>query len=607
MKYAIVLLLILISGLTRVEPVTAQVQAFGSSLYGQIGDGTRNTHSLPFDIGLPDVTTVSAGWYHTFFIKADGTMLATGRNNYGQLGVAAAGDKLSPVPVINLTDVVAVSGGLEHSLALKADGTVWAWGRNSSGQLGDNSLTHHSAPAQVAGLSDIVAIDAGSNHSLAIKSDGTLWAWGGNLQGQLGLGVTDTTGCWCRKTPVRVTALSGLIAVGAGGDTSIALKSNGTVWTWGETSSGQLGNGTTVNNPCDCTPNPQQSSISGVVQIAAGLYHNVALKSDGTVWIWGDNTYGQIGRGTSGGAKQLSPYNVGGWSDVVEISTNIHHTLIKRRDGSVWAWGANGGNLGNGTVVLNGCYCTPTPVQSSVGAGNALINAGGTHSFVANPNPATPTGTNVRLRGQNADIIFDNVTAAGTTATTAIDPTTTGLTVPGNHVIRENSAAYNISTTAVFEGSATICLKASTVVDELQFNRLRLLHGEGMNLVDRTVSRNYATREICAQTTSFSPFVIAEHLAPTAATANISGRVTTLAGKGTRGIDADLIFASGETRTVKTNFYGYFQFTEIPVGENYILQIRSKKYEFTPAMQVLFLTENVEGLNFTVLPITLSF
>ena len=253
-----------------------------------------------------------------------GTVLAWGDNVDGQLGNGTFTTSNTPVEVSGLTGVTAIAAGgafNHHSLALKSDGTVWAWGANSAGQLGNGSFTGSNTPVQTSGINGVTAIAGGQLHSLALKSDGTVWAWGFNLDGQLGNGTNTTTYPYGLDTPVQVLGLTGVIAIAGGGAHSLALKSDGTVWAWGQNNKGQLGNGsfTGSNTPV------QTSGISGVTAIAGGVSHSLALKSDGTVWAWGYNLDGELGNGTY--TDSNTPVEVSGLSGVTVIAGGGFHSL----------------------------------------------------------------------------------------------------------------------------------------------------------------------------------------------------------------------------------------------------------------------------------------
>ena len=303
---------------------------------------------------------ISAGSKHSVGLMSNSTALAWGRNNVGQLGDGSTADRHAPVPVKGLDgvcyikDLAAVDAGGSFSLGLKKDGTVWAWG--VSGRLGDGSSESRHTPVQVKGqegdgyLTDIKKISAGRTHSLALKSDGTVWAWGINDDGQLGDGSTDT-----RYTPVQVKGLDGdgyltdVVEISAGGHHSLALKDDGTVWAWGNNDFGQLGDGSSGGDADKLTP-VQVSGLSGVVEISAGWYHSLALKDDGTVWAWGYNEFGQLGDGTTDSSD--TPVQIPDLDGVVELVAGGHHSLALMDGGTVRAWGWNDkGQLGDGSTI----------------------------------------------------------------------------------------------------------------------------------------------------------------------------------------------------------------------------------------------------------------
>ena len=225
----------------------------------------------------------------------------------------------------------AVAGGESHYLFLEADGTVLAHGSNTYGQLGQGDwIAYVRVPTPVSALSDVAQIAAGDHHSLAIKRDGTLWSWGSNALGQLALG--DNT---IRISPTNVNGIDGVIAVVAGRYHSLALTKDGTVWSAGGNDDGQLGLGDRVQRNTI-------SAISGlrdIVQVSTGNYHTLAIRRDGTLWAWGNNQFGQLGLGD--GTTRYTPNHVSQIDDVIAVAAGGNHSLALKRDGTVYAWGAN--------------------------------------------------------------------------------------------------------------------------------------------------------------------------------------------------------------------------------------------------------------------------
>jgi alpha-tubulin suppressor-like RCC1 family protein len=222
------------------------------------------------------------------------------------------------------------------------DGTVQAWGGNDAGQLGMQVAGAAVAtPRTIPGLTRVVAVAAGSSHSLALRDDGTVLSWGDNSSGQLGLGDTAS-----RLQPVPIPALSDVQAISAGGFQSFAIRRDGAVLAWGNNLDGQLGVGGTSPRPI---PTPIASVMGNrrVTQIAAGQFHTLARASDGTVWGWGSSSHGQVGAGF--GATDR-PTQVDGLTTAVAVAAGAAHSMARLGDGTVRTWGkASDGRLGNGT------------------------------------------------------------------------------------------------------------------------------------------------------------------------------------------------------------------------------------------------------------------
>lgn len=332
------------------------VFAWGLNTYGQLGDGTYTNRKTPVPVrapeitavtkpvrGLTGITAISARGYRTVALRNDGTVWAWGYNVGGELGDGTNTNRNTPVQVRDLTGITAISAGELHTLALKNDGTVWAWGKNYYGQFGDGTTTNSNTPVQISGLTDVRTISAGAFNTIALKNDGTVWAWGLNSSGQLGNGtMTDSS------VPVQVSDLTGITATSAGFVShAVALKNDGTVWTWGSNSFGQLGDGTTTDRNIPV----QVSDLTDVMAISAGESHTIALKNDGTAWAWGRNNYFQLGDGTN--MNRNTPIQVIGLrTDGIAISAGGSHSVAMKNNHTVWAWGLNfSGQLGDGTTV----------------------------------------------------------------------------------------------------------------------------------------------------------------------------------------------------------------------------------------------------------------
>ena len=364
------------------------VWAWGYNHYGELGNNTNTNSHVPVQVldptdptgFLTGIVSISAGYLHSLALKSDGTVWAWGYNQYGQLGNNTNTDSWVPVQVKDptgtevLIGIASVKAGVYSSLALKSDGTVWAWGHNYYGELGNNTNTPSNLPVQVLDPTDptgfltgIVSVSAGGLHSLALKSDGTVRAWGYNQYGQLG-NNTDTDS-WVPvqvKDPTGTEVLIGIASVKAGGYFSLALKSDGTVFAWGYNFYGELGNGTNTNSNLPVQVSAgfiDHTYLTGIVSISAGFDHSLALKSDGTVWDWGYNYYGELGNNTNTNSnlpvQVLNPTDPTGYlTGIVALSAGAYSNRARQSDGTVFAWGLNNFVLGG-----NASYNLPLQVQ----------------------------------------------------------------------------------------------------------------------------------------------------------------------------------------------------------------------------------------------------
>ncbi len=348
---------------------------WGSNNYSQLGDGTIDRNLVPKQIGT-GYTAISAGRDHTVALKSDGSLWGWGSNGYGQLGDGTTTDSLAPKQIG--TGYSAISSGWSYTIALKSDGSLWAWGRNNWGQLGDGTTAGSLVPKQIDTAS-YTAISAGADHTIALQSDGSLWAWGNNSYGELGDGTTADS-----LLPKRIGTASYSV-ISAGPSYSIAIKPDGSLWVWGSNYSGRLGDGNTFNGFQPYLTNvlaPKQIG-TGYAAIAAGETHTLALKSDGSLWAWGGNGYGQLGYATT--TRSLVPKQIG-TDSYSAIATGGYHTVALKPDGSLWAWGNNYyGQLGDGTT-------TNSLVSKQI------IDTGYTPDIPDTAAPSVPTGLTVTPR-----------------------------------------------------------------------------------------------------------------------------------------------------------------------------------------------------------------
>ena len=352
--------------------------------------------------------SIAAGNGHSLMITQNGAVMASGRGTHGQLGNGERTNSATPVQVKNgdenglLTDVAAVQGGFLFSLALKEDGTLWTWG-NAVGFMTDTGDSHSDIPVQVKDengrpLTDIFAISAKGAHWLALKNDGTVWSWGGNEFGQLGNGGTEPV--YNYAVQVRNadgTPLKDIVAIAAGAYHNLALKADGTVWSWGKNENGQLGNQSTENSSVPI----RIDGLEGVAQIAAGEFHSMCMKSDGSVWAWGRNQYGQLGDNTRKNASQpvrvKGENGIGFLGGVTQIAAGYGFSAALLANGCVVTWGHNYAyQLGDGTQQSKNA---PVFVQNEVGLGNMLnieeISAGADTLLIRSANGAAwINGTN---------------------------------------------------------------------------------------------------------------------------------------------------------------------------------------------------------------------
>ena len=347
---------------------------WGRNNYGQLGNNAIADRSSP-------VQTVSGGtnWklvacanYHTAAIKTDGTLWTWGNNAFGQLGDGSSiVHRSSPIQTVaGGTNWKLVAGGKEHTAAIKTDGTLWLWGLNNYGRLGDNTTTRKSSPVQtVSGGTNWKLVACGTYITAAIKTDGTLWTWGSNGFGQLG----DNTVANISSPVQTVSGGTNLIQVVCRRHIA-AIKTDGTLWLWGRNNYGQLGDGSSIVH----RSSPIQTVAGGTnwKLVSAAGTHTTSIKTDGTLWTWGNNNLGQLGNNSL--THRSSPVQtVAGGTNWKLVAAGENTAAAIKTDGTLWLWGSNGfGPVGDNTVADRS-----SPVQTVAGGTNwkQVMVVAGTH------------------------------------------------------------------------------------------------------------------------------------------------------------------------------------------------------------------------------------
>ena len=321
---------------TQVKHTGYSLWAWGNNASSQLGDGTDVFIESPQKVGT------DKKWRHvtgdsgrSFAIKDEGTLWAWGLNI--GLGIDSEDRKIfSPEQVGTSSNWSLVDSASLHALALKEDGSLWAWGDNRSGQLGDGTREDQPFPVRITGDYDWVKISASSNGTLALKDDGSLWGWGSSFL--FGYPFEN------RIVPTRIDGDYDWMDISLGNGFAVALKTDGTLWSWGANSFGQLGDGTFEDSEDKYKPR-QVGEYNDWVNISAGAYHTLALRSDGGLWTWGNNKLGQLGDGTLVNRNVPTKINID--HELKHIKTGHTFSMARKEDGSLWFWGENRFNIGD--------------------------------------------------------------------------------------------------------------------------------------------------------------------------------------------------------------------------------------------------------------------
>jgi len=450
---------------------------------GELGNNSMVNSPVPVSVDLSDVlagrtvVAVCPGSSHNLALCADGTLATWGGNTYGQLGNNSSTTSVVPVAVTQTgvlagKAVVAVCAGGSHNLALCSDGTLAAWGYNSSGQLGNKSSTNSSVPVLVdqtgvlAGRT-VVALGAGSNHSLALCADGMLAAWGDNTYGQLGNNSPTSSSVPVAVSQTGVLAGKTLIAIAGGGPGSLALCADGTLAAWGTNSYGQLGN----NSPASGSSVPVAVSQSGVlagktvVAIAGGGGQSLVLCDDGTMAVWGDNSWGALGTSAVNQSNVPILPNLSGvlaGKTFAAIGAGSAHSLVLCTDGTAAAWGYNTyGQLGNNNTNQSNVPVLVNVSALKPGERFVAMRGGSNHSMALVASPPPPVATTLAAGSvlDTSATLSGSVSAQGSSSTVTFEY---GLTTWYGASVAATPGAVTGTTTTAVSAVAAGLLSGST-------------------------------------------------------------------------------------------------------------------------------------------------
>ncbi|UGS22934.1 RCC1 domain-containing protein [Flavobacterium channae] len=342
---------------------------WGKNQYGQLGNNTTTLQSSPIPtINGSDWADINHARMHTVAIHQNGTLWTWGNNAVGQLGNGTTTDSYVPVQVGTDSDWSVISPGNLHTVALKSNGTLWGWGNNGAYELKNGGSNVVTSPVQLSPDTDWNKIYGGYFKTFAIKNNGTLWGIGRNNSGDLGVGSTITV-----YNITQIGTDSDWQKISAARDRyTLALKTNGTLWAWGNNENGRLGDGTTINRT-----GPVQIGNSTWKDIAAGNFHAIGIKSDGTLWQWG--SYGWI-NGSIMIPISHAPVQVGTDTNWKSVSAGYSSSYAVKEDNTLYAWGYSGGYLGDGTATS---YANPILFPCSTLSAESFENTA--ISFYPNP------------------------------------------------------------------------------------------------------------------------------------------------------------------------------------------------------------------------------
>ena len=346
-------------------------RCWGANSSGQLGSDSGTAY-VPVPVTsttgaiVTGIKQISAGGGHTCAVFSNGTARCWGANDSGQLGDGSNVGRSHPVFVRDssnnpLTGIASITTGFSHSCAKMVVGTVRCWGANAAGQLGDGTTTNRNRPVEVTTAASValtggLSVVAGAFHTCALLSNGTAKCWGNNANGQIGNGSTTNQTRAVSVLNTNLTAMSGVTGLAAGDVHTCARLNTGNVRCWGWNFYGQIGDGSTTDRYSPVfVRNADNTPLGTVTSITGGSFHTCARLSTGAVRCWGFNTFGQLGDGTTINRNRPVAATVTGTNAALTGVTNVTagngHTCVRMTTGQARCWGANNGQVGDGTTT----------------------------------------------------------------------------------------------------------------------------------------------------------------------------------------------------------------------------------------------------------------
>jgi alpha-tubulin suppressor-like RCC1 family protein len=341
--------------------VEGQGWCFGANVDGALGSGDVQTHLSPARLATPaGFDEITAGENHTCGLEhGTAAIWCWGYNASGQLGLGDVTARAVPTRLPMPARAIAVAAGYNHTCAIAADRSLWCWGDNTEGQLGRSDAQgapNALSPARVGANADWLGVSGGQGHTCAIEAPGSMWCWGRNTRSETGADPSTIQ----LRTPTRTGAFVDWKSLDVGQDASCAIRSDGSLWCWGDNQFGQLGSAPSsmaVVGPA------QVGASADWAQISLDTFSACALKIDHSLWCWGRNVEGQLGLGDT--RDRYAPTQVGSLTAWTSMSVGRFHACAGQADGRAWCMGENSsGQLGLGDTVRRSA---PTWVSIGVG------------------------------------------------------------------------------------------------------------------------------------------------------------------------------------------------------------------------------------------------